>query len=126
MACGEAFVDVADEIRPYLNAAGQIGIAQLDQGINQLRYLIERGDVQGISNNFANIGAAGLRNLATTTTDLCLQETFLALAEIDLFIAYIIQFIGDPFEVAEIACKTLDYKAQRINSCNTGACSVFY
>lgn len=101
-----------------MNNAGESGVNQLIEGIGQLQVLVDIGDVSRISCNFADIGAAGLRNLASTTSNRCLEQVFLLLAEVDSFVAYIIQFIRDPYEVREFVCNTLNYKAQRVNSCN--------
>lgn len=86
-----------------------------------MRDLIEIGDVQGLSIVFENVGAAGYSSLVSTTADPCLQHMFLTLAEVDSFVGFLLQYIGDPNVAAEIVCNALSYKAQRVNSCPSNA-----
>lgn len=115
--CGDAVVQACNAIRPSVNGEGQLIIDKLNGGIKELRVLIANGDIQGQSAMFRNVGSAGLRNLATTTTDPCLQQVLLSLAEVDACVSYQLQFIQNPIEAAGIVCNVLNYKAQRINSC---------
>lgn len=112
---------MANAIRPCLNKAGQIGINNLIEGVRELNVLIGIGDIARISRNFENIGAVGLRNLATTSSDPCLQQIFPRLAEIDSFVANLLLYTTDPNKAAEFACNALKYKAQRINSCRAAS-----
>lgn len=96
---------------------GQNIIDELIRGIGHKRRLIENGDIEGLINLFENVGSPGYRNLASTTSDPCLQPIFLLLAEVNAFLAYLLQCIRDPNEAAELVCNALSYKAQRINSC---------
>lgn len=81
--------------------------------------MIESGDIQGLSMSLENDGAPQLRNLARTTRDPCLQKAFLLYAEVDAFIALLLQSIRDPHQAAEIVCNALSFQAQRINECRS-------
>lgn len=96
---------------------GENQIDDLNKGVLQVRDAIEIGDVQSISNLFENVGAAGFRRLATTTSNSCLQRVLLPLAEVDSLVGFLLRYISDINEAADIACNALSYKAQRINSC---------
>lgn len=96
---------------------GQNVIDGLNEGVLQVRDAIEISDIQGLSNLFRNVGSAGFRNLAPTTSDPCLQRVLLSLSEVDSLVGFLLQCINDPNEAAELACNTFSYKAQRINSC---------
>lgn len=111
-------------MRPYVNDVGQNVIDELNEGVLQLRDLIEIEDVHGLSVTFKNDGASGYRNLATTTSDPCLQRVSLSLAEVDAFVAYLLRCISDPIVAAEIVCDALSYEAQQINSCRTASAYV--
>lgn len=113
---------MANSIRPQLNIEGQLIINKFDEGVVQLRALLLRGDIPDISYNLLSYGSAGFRSLATTTANPCLVEVFLLLAEVDAYAAYQLQFIQSLTEAANIVCNLLNYKAQRINSCNPFSC----
>lgn len=124
--CGNSFIQVANALKPQLNSAGDSVVDQLINGVAELNGLIVAGDIPRIAANFESIGAAGLRNLASCTSNLCLEQTFLLLAEVDSFVAVILPYISDRAEVAEIVCNTLNYKAQRLNSCLPSPCVILY
>lgn len=103
-------------MKPKLNGEGQNGVNKLKEGIKQLRRLIVNGDVNGQAANLRDIGAVGLRKLATTTCDECLKGVFLNLANKDEQVAR--QITGcDPQTSANSVCNLLKYKAQQIQRC---------
>lgn len=107
-----------------MSSQGQNVIDELNEGILQVRDLIEIGDIQGLSILFRNLGAAGLINLAANTSDARLQQVFLLLAEVDSFVSFLLQYTSDPNDAASLVCNTYDYKAQRINSCHAATAYV--
>lgn len=114
--CGDAFVQAADAMKPRLNIDGRNGVNQLKEGIKQLKRLIVFGDVNGQAANLRDPGAVGMRKLATTTADSCLQRVFLLLADKDEQVAW--QITGcDPNTSANLVCNLLNYKAKRIQQC---------
>lgn len=116
IGCGDAFLQAAYAMKPRLNSEGQGIIDQFKEGIKQLRQLIVIGDVSGQASNLRDIGAVGMRKLATTTSDECLQGVFLHLAYKDEQVAG--QISGrDPQTSANAVCNLLNYKAQRIQRC---------
>lgn len=126
LGCGNALVDARNALKSCVNIQGQQIIDELNEGVLQLRDFIEIGDIQGQSNNLGNLGAPGSRNLVATTSNPCLQQAFLSFAELESFVAYILQYISDPNEAADIVCNALNYQAPRLNSCSAStAYSVF-
>lgn len=108
-------------IKSCVNIQGQNVIDELTEGVLQLRDLIEIGDVKGLSIAFENTRAPGLKYLAQSTSDACLQRTLSSASDIASFAAFLLQCNGDPNVAAEIVCNTLNYNAQQINSCSASA-----
>lgn len=117
LGCGNSFIQAANEIRPYLNSAGQTSINKLDVGIDELRNSIKSGDIDALSSNFKNIGAPGMMKLETTTTNACLKQAFSELDKIDENVATKLQNIRNPNEAARLVCDTLNSKAQILLKC---------
>lgn len=107
-----------------MNNVGDQIIDELNAEIFQLRDLIGVGDVRGLSNLFQNVGSPGYRNLASTTSDPCLQRVSLSLAEVEAFVASLLQCTTDQIQAGDIVCNTLDYEAQQINSCRAASSCV--
>lgn len=96
---------------------GQNGIDRLNEGVNQLRAAIKKGDIQGVASILKNVGANGLRKLTKTTDNNCLKKLFPYLAKKDEKTANQIIGLCDANKVAEIVCNLLDYKAQQFRKC---------
>lgn len=86
-------------------------------GIKDLRRLIRAGDIKGLSSNFENIGAAGMRKLRRRTTNRCLKRVFRALAELDHNVAKQLGQIKSRRDAQIIVCNILNYKAKLIDWC---------
>lgn len=100
-----------------VNDDGKKVIALFDKGIKELRRLIKIGDIDGLSSNFQNVGAAGMRRLKEATNNQCLQGVFRAIAELDKNIAEQLAQIESPYDAGVIVCVILKYKAKEINYC---------
>lgn len=124
VGCGNTLVEARDAIKTCVSNQGQHIIDELNKGVLLLRDLIEIGDVQGLSTSIENVGAAGYRELAAITSNPCLQQVFASLAEVESFVAYILQYIRDPNVAAEIVCNALSYQPPRLNSCSTATAYV--
>lgn len=109
---------MCNAVKPYVNVVGAQIIDKLNAEILDLRDAIELCDIQTLSNLFANVGSPGYRNLATTTSDCCLQEVFLELSNFEAFVASQLQGTLDPNVAAEIVCSALNYEAQQISGCS--------
>lgn len=83
-----------------------------------MRNLVRNGDIQGLSDNFQNAGAAGLKELSTTTYDPCVKQALLKASLVASFVAFLLQSIQDPIQAAGIVCNCLEFNAQLINSCS--------
>lgn len=113
--CGYSFVERLGALKPFVSRAGKISINKLIQAVGDLRVLLELGDKQRTINSEGN-RADELRYLATATADPSLQQLFILFSEICSFVAYILQFINDPFIITNIVCQELEYKAQRLEA----------
>lgn len=82
--------------------------------LQQIKALIGIGDAQGLSNAFEN-GALKLRSFAATTADASIKQVSFSVAEVESLVAFLLQCIKDPIEVAEIVCNALCYEGQLIN-----------
>lgn len=117
LGCGDTFVQVANQIKPKFNIEGKRGIKKLDEGIKQLRVLVTNGDIKGQSSNIENIGVPGLKKLAASTTDPCLEQILPELVKLDESVALRLKSIRKPSEAAKITCNLLNSKAQEIKRC---------
>lgn len=124
LGCGNTVIEARNAIKSCVNIQGQQLLDKFNEELLDQRDLIEIGDIQGLSNISKN-GVAKNKILATTTSDPCLQQVIPLLAEVDSFTAFILQCTRDPNEAAEIVCNTLNYKAQRLNSCRASTSNVY-
>lgn len=95
---------------------GEQIIDELNEGVLQLRDLIEIGDVRDLSAMIGNVRAPLIKNLAFNTNNACVQQALLTNSDIESFVAFIIQTV-DAYSAAEIICNSFSYNAQKINSC---------
>lgn len=106
-------------MKPYLNNEGKKDIDKLNVGVDQLRHAIVRGDINSLSYILKNVGATGLRKLATETNNSCLKRMFLYLANIDEETGNQLKGLAlcDPEKAAEIVCNLLNFKAGQFRTC---------
>lgn len=117
LECGNSFIRVSDRLKYFVNAEGREVIFHFNEGIQELRHLIANGDVAGLSSNFRNIGAAGMRQIEQTTNNVCLKRVFRSLADLDENIADQLEHIKEPYDAGVIICNILKYKAKQIGYC---------